>query len=57
MNCEPSPLQLVLQDLPERVEEAHEEGQPEGVIFDEVEPVEVWRWHLRLSTTIIAYAL
>ena len=39
------PLQLVLQNFVEGVEEADEEHQPEGVILDEIEPVEVWRRH------------
>lgn len=40
---EPSPallLQLVLQHLIERVEEADEKGEPERIVFDEIKPVE-----------------
>ena len=36
-------LELTLQNIVQRVDEADKQGQPEGVILDEIEPVEVWR--------------
>ena len=36
-------LQLTLQHFVERVEEADEEGEFEGVIFDQFEPIEAGR--------------
>ena len=44
--------QLVLTDLPQRVKETSQEKKPESIIFDEVEPVEVWRPHENVMITV-----